>query len=353
MKTDIKTICFFFPHGIGDVVMATPIVIGLKKKYPAAHLTMITRTKIEGQLFGGESDVHDRIAWDIGKKHSLKEKIQFMWRLRRRKFDLLVFDHGIDNIKAAIFSKIIAPRISVGEKGSVFSRLFTLRTNPDYSVHKVTNNWKMLQVLGIHDFADPYVHTEDCDFQVVHSLLKSHSIIPGHFLVIHPGSSAPEFHKRWPVSKYKSFLRQMTGKVNLPVILVGGGDEKDLCNEIGAPYFESGSVVNFAGFLSIKQLAALLSSAHLVIGNDSGVMHIASAVGARTLSVFGPTPHLWSGPFRKNRVVTLSLPCSPCYLEKRFGCGNPICLTNLSENLVLKELDSLIDGKYSHSTMAV
>lgn len=348
-----KSICVFFPHGIGDVVMASPIIIGLKRKYPNASITTVLRSSVEYQLLGGDTSVHELIIWDIHKKHTFKEKLVFIRSLRKRKFDLLVFDHGIDGFKSAVFSFLIAPAISVGEKESFISKLFTHTSQPDYSAHKVVNNWKILEALDIFEKSDPYVYYEESDKKFVQTILKENGFDLNNYLVIHPGSGVWEAHKRWPAETFKKLIHKLRENISTPIIFVGGQDERQLCDEIVADFNTDSLILNEAGKLSIRQLAVLLASSLLVIGADSGLMHIASAVGAKTLSLFGPTPVHWTAPYKNNKIISLNLPCSPCYFDKQFGCGNPICMSNISEALVFKEIIALINEKSMENISAV
>lgn len=334
----IQKICLFFPHGIGDVVNATPIVLGLKAKWPEALITIVTRSKIEYELFGGPTEIDGYIIFDIHKKQTFGSITSFFKTLKRQRFDMIIGDNGIDRIKTPIFFFLLGIKYRVGESNSFFSFLYTHKSIPNHSIHKVYNNNNILKCIGIESNFTPYVFYDESDKEKVLSVMDKYGLSPtDNIIIMHPGSGAWESHKRWPKEKYVSLIKILREKNNDPVIVVGGKDEHELCAFI-TNGFHDDNVYNFSGVLEIRELAALLSISKIVIGADSGVMHIASAVGAKTISIFGPTPYYFTSPFKNNIVITKSLPCSPCYDRMQFGCGKPQCMSSISEWEIFSEL---------------
>jgi heptosyltransferase-2 len=110
---------------------------------------------------------------------------------------------------------------------------------------------------------------------------------------------------------------------------------------------DSGRAVNVVGRTSIAETAALLAQCDLFVGNDSGPMHIAAAVGTPVVAVFGPSnigawgPYSPEGERSPHTVVSRSLPCMPCFYRGhsvglREGCGTRECLTLLDPRPVLQ-----------------
>jgi len=94
--------------------------------------------------------------------------------------------------------------------------------------------------------------------------------------------------------------------------------------------------------LSLVQLASVLEGCRLFIGNDSGISHMAAALGLPTLAIFGPTDHrVWSPRGEKVEVVRIGLPCSPCPEERFFLCKDIQCLHQIEIADVLKGLQRL------------
>lgn len=333
---EINNIGLFFPHGIGDVVNSTPIVLGLRSLQKRIKITLIVRSKVESELFGGPTAVDDVIIFDIHQKHTLRSVLSFLSILRNKKFDMLIADNGTDKIKTPIFFFLLGAKYRIGEKNNLLSHLFTHTIIPDHTRHKVINNNNFLKFIGIEDEYAPFVFYDHSDKNKVVCYLSEIGISENDdFIVIHPGSGAWEAHKRWPKEKYIAFIKLVRTSSSIPIILVGGKDEYELVESIiNASNLRL--LYNFAAKLSIRELAVVLKMSKLVIGADSGVMHIASAVGTNTMSIFGPTPYQYTGPYRNNVVITKSLSCSPCYDRMQFGCGNPICMSLIDELEVYK-----------------
>jgi ADP-heptose:LPS heptosyltransferase len=126
---------------------------------------------------------------------------------------------------------------------------------------------------------------------------------------------------------------------------VGGPDEVDSAAKLESLIGE-GVVLNLAGRTGIHETAAVLERCDLFVGNDSGPMHIAAAMGVPVVAIFGPSNSQAWGPYTppledsKHRIVSRDLPCMPCFyrhhsLGLREGCGPRPCLTGLSASAVL------------------
>ena len=323
---NINKVCLYLPNGLGDVICSTPLISALREYKPALDLIVIIKNKNIAELFGGKTNVDEIIVSDTAS-NSFTQNIQFIFRLRKQHFDLFISDHPG---KTALLAWMIGAKISMGDKNSHFSFLFTHTFTNNFNEHKVVNHWKMLEILGIHFKHNPSIHFEKDD--LIFAEKKISSIFPNtNFIVIHPGCGAWGMHKRWPVKKFEDLITAVIQKHQINIVLVGGDDEIDLCNAI-IENISSKNIGSLAGQLSIRQLSALLSKAKLVIGNDSGIMHLASACDVKTITLFGPTIAAWCAPFVNNIVVSKNLTCSPCYLKMPFGCGHPVCMESIAVN---------------------
>jgi ADP-heptose:LPS heptosyltransferase len=127
------------------------------------------------------------------------------------------------------------------------------------------------------------------------------------------------------------------------VVVVGTVD--DLRQSDGARLKFPAHVRSFVGKLSLRETAELMAAAGVVVGNDSGLSHIAAAVGTPTVMLFGPTPDASLGPMPQNVIVLRAgLPCEPCWFQDRFrACGRKIeCLSRLSVETVIREVSVFI-----------
>ncbi|MEW6377805.1 MAG: glycosyltransferase family 9 protein, partial [Thermodesulfobacteriota bacterium] len=94
--------------------------------------------------------------------------------------------------------------------------------------------------------------------------------------------------------------------------------------------------------LSLLQIASVMEGCQLFIGNDSGISHMAAALGLHTIAIFGPTdPTVWSPRGEKVLVIRREIPCSPCPQERFFLCKNFECLKMIETEEVLKGLEKM------------
>jgi len=124
--------------------------------------------------------------------------------------------------------------------------------------------------------------------------------------------------KRWPVENYIQLAQYLQSQSGLQVVLVGGREDMDNSRAIQKTVPQ---VINATGCLKLPETAILLKCCRLYLGNDSGPLHLAAAMGTPTLGLFGPTAPSQFYPYHppKHTFITKNLPCSPCY---KFG-GSP------------------------------
>ena len=142
--------------------------------------------------------------------------------------------------------------------------------------------------------------------------------IPGDtFIVFHPGASCPS--KRWPKERFVELGKKILGQMPYSLVVVGGDDEKQegafLKNEL------NGNILDLTGQLGLKELAALLKKADVLVTNDSGPGHIAAAVGTPVLTVFGRnqaglSARRWKTLGEKDVVIQKDVGCVVCLAHR-------------------------------------
>jgi ADP-heptose:LPS heptosyltransferase len=187
---------------------------------------------------------------------------------------------------------------------------------------------------------DDYLFPDPEDLAAARNLLNrlfdSGSDVP--FWAVHPGSGSP--HKNWPWDRFleTAILLRSRGRVR-PLFLIGPVEEDTESVPIKA--------VQDAGFPVIRKmtlpvLAALLTLCGGYLGNDSGVSHLAAALGIPTLAIFGPTdPLLWAPRGKAVKVLAPFLPCAPCSHEKMTSCPLQECLDSIPVSQVLEAVEDV------------
>jgi heptosyltransferase-2 len=179
-------------------------------------------------------------------------------------------------------------------------------------------------------------------------------------VAFHPGVGGYAPVKQWPVERFAAVARRLVADQGATVLLVGAAEQADLAARLAVA--TGSGVVDLTGQTSLPVLGGVLRRCALVIGNDSGVVHLASAVGTRSLTIFGPTNADAWAPAGAD-VVTLARtdsggavgrawpaagvalrvgePCSPCYytgftVRARTPCGHRNCLHHLDPSAVTR-----------------
>jgi heptosyltransferase-2 len=164
------------------------------------------------------------------------------------------------------------------------------------------------------------------------------------YFVLAPGATYGS-SKMWPLERYAALARLLLDRTGGAAVIVGRNEEREgagvLADRIGA------GALNLAGTLSLEGLFAVLRGARIAIGNDSGSVHVSAALGVPTVAVFGPTSAEWTAPRGPAvRIVREDISCAPCF-KRECPFGSPRCLAQIGVDRVLEAALSLIDTESS------
>ncbi len=176
---------------------------------------------------------------------------------------------------------------------------------------------------------------------------------PQAYFVFAPGAEYGPA-KRWPISHFASLARSL----RLPIVLLGSGKDSGICEEIlhqtraeTAQSIASGLVLNLAGKTSLIEAFSIIAGAKAVVSNDSGLMHVAAALGVRQVALFGSSSPLHTPP--RNTLAEViwlksdpnyqpALNCAPCF-ERLCPLGHTRCLVDIQPELVRTRLNALLE----------
>jgi heptosyltransferase-1 len=168
--------------------------------------------------------------------------------------------------------------------------------------------------------------------------LRALGLVPGRFAVFHPGVSGFGDFKRWPPARYADLARRLGEERGLPVLLTAGPGEEALADEVAAA--SGGAARRAPPTGSLDRLGALLARAAVVVGADTGPVHLAAVLGVPTVALFGPKdPKVYAPRGPGVRVVWKQVWCSPCRLRR---CGDPVCMTEMRLDEVLPAVEAAL-----------
>lgn len=160
----------------------------------------------------------------------------------------------------------------------------------------------------------------------------------GEFVAIHPGSGSKK--KVWPVDRFLNVSKYIENHLKKRILLILGPAEGGEIQKL----FENKGLKNLiiAKGLSLIQVASIIEGCKLFIGNDSGISHMASALGVPTIAIFGPTdPKIWSPRGENVNIIRKEIPCSPCPEERFFQCKDLLCLKGIEEEDLIKVIERI------------
>ena len=322
-----RRIAFLQTAAIGDTVLSSAIVGSVKRAYPDAQLTFFT----------GSSNYEiaclipriDRIV-----KLPVKRPFEAIRMIREAgTFDLWI-DFGPWPRINALWTFFARACMTVGFKtaGQYRHAVYDRIALHSDEVHELENYRRLLTAvrIPIGDCLPTLVHEE---VPVAQNRISAH---------LFPGGSR-SFLKEWPEDKWVRLLDVLAGR-GMEIYLTGTGVDRERALRVREGMKNRNIVRVVAGEQSIKEVVQLLRSSRLVISIDTGIMHIASALGADLISLHGPTgPGRW-GPLTSNAVALRCSPdCPPCIsLGYDSACGDPRCMDRITVEEVLSSVDALL-----------
>ncbi len=355
---------------MGDAILATSAVGALRRAHPYARIDVLT-AGAGAAVFGMCKAVDEvltlnKAAFDqpTGLLNPLAAAslLALTARLRARSYDTIVLLHHLTTHfgarKFGWLSAAIGATKRVGlDNGHgtfltdrVFDLGFGAKSVHDYGLDVVA-------LLGAdRRGARPEVSVPAEAEGEVDELLRATGV-PEDFVVIHPSVGDYAAARNWYPERFAFVASALYRSFRLPAVLVGASDAMDASQQIAQDVLS----MNLVGRTTVPQLASLLRRARLVIGADSGVVHLAAALEVPTIAIFGPSnQQSWSpvgavseeeflrDPTRSRVVLVRSeIPCSPCFyvgfsLGRRDGCHLRTCLDLLSADRVTQIASAIL-----------
>jgi len=321
----IKAILLIRPGGIGDAVLLTPSIKILKSKFPNSQIHILCEKRNSG-IFSLTKEVNEVYHYD---------KDFEILKCLKNKYDIVIDTEQWHRLSAVIGYLTRSP-IRIGFDTNERKKLFTDRIPYSHEEYEVYSFFHLIEPLigeKITNFEEPFIDIseEDCL-----SLNGNNDKI-----AIFPGATITE--RRWGATKYGEVAKRLSKKGFKILILGSKNDTKD-ANKI-CEY--SDNIFNMAGKTTLQQVACILKKCKLLISGDTGLLHLAYAVGTPTVSIFGSgIEKKWAPRGDKHVVLNKHLDCSPC---TRFGytpkCKNGVlCLSLITVEDVMRAVDKILSN---------
>ena len=301
---------------LGDAVMSLPAIRTIRQIFPHSHVAVIARPWV-ADLYARESSIDQVIRYTSAK--GLGAKRDFAAELRRQHFDAAILLQNAFDAALLTWMAGIPERIGYNRDAR---RLLLTSAIPvpdpgDIPRHERFYYLELLRRAGMIERFPP----TDCirldGIDASRTAGREHLErlgIAGPVIGVSPGAAYGNA-KRWLPERFAAVAQEFKPAA---VLLFGSAGERPLCESVAESLRQAGaSVHNLAGETSLREFIDLAAACRLFLTNDSGAMHVASALGVPTVAVFGATDDTTTGPTGPSaRVVRAHAECSPCLLRE-------------------------------------
>jgi len=336
---DVRNILLSAEAGIGDLLMFTPTIKVIRRSFANVRICLVVASRGSKEVVSGGSLVDEIIEYDQKDKQVIK-------RLQGYTFDLGFAASPSMGWRTALLMYRCKVRVKVGHPFHSRFSIGPFRFKGRYSynvdikegLHYVEQNLNLARCIDLKPLDTDkryefHLNKENRDFAVQY--FKKNRL--RDVLAVHPGCHKLEAHRRW--DKFDQFINEFQKRYpEFNVLVFIGPDEIDIRDTLNIQRTDR---IHIVDNISLKDAAALLESCKLLVSSDSGMAHIACAVGIKTVTIFGPAYPYLSRPFLNNIVISGNLACQPCGDEE--GCRYDIkCVRAVSVNDVLEKGSSCL-----------
>lgn len=342
--TQVQRVLVVRLRSIGDTVLSTPSLFALRRYLPNARIDVLLEDWVAPILEG--SELADNVI-PIG--NGSMSRLGTALELRRQKYDVVFNLHG--GTTSTFLARFTGARHRVGYGNYQYSALYTdlLSSSSDFwgegKTHSAEQQLALLGIVGVPVSDRPKsllsVHA-DADAAIA-ARLEANSIANENFALIHPSTAFAT--KQWAPENYARIAEYLAA-AGVKRVAVASRAEADrlsvLVNKSRVP------VVTFDD-LTLPQITALAAKAEIFIGNDSGIAHIAAAVGTPTVVIFGSSNRDHWRPWTDapNEIVFEKFDCQPCPGYRCEVYGEPKCIQSVSTESVIAAIDRVFKSPAS------
>ncbi len=348
-----EIVCVKF-WGIGNAALMLPALHALRRRYPRARLSVVTLAT-NAPIFHG---VADRVLTVRSRplRACVTDLTSVLARLRRTNIDLAIdFEQFVKTSQLLLFVARARQIFAFDTPGQKRAGLAHVRVPYANDRHTGDSFFDLVRAAGVTDpryEAGGLTPERSAAARLAWRLPSADN---ENLVVLHPGSGDNFPGRRWPAQYFGEVARRLR-TAGYTVVVTGSHPERALAAKVMAA--AGPGVRNFAGRLTLSELVALLARSALLISNDTGPVHLASALHVPVVAMFGPnTPELY-GPRSPGSVAFYEPPpCAPCitnYNYKTSRCRNPVCMQRIDvERVTAAAMNALETRRSDRACLSV
>lgn len=339
--SELKKILIIRLSSIGDILLTTPFIRQARKAYPDSQIDFVIKVEYS-DLLKNNPNINNLIKFDTNKgMRGLKDLKQ---SLLEKKYDIVFDLHNnmrSNYLRLGLQSKY-KYRIKKNKLAQFLFVKFKINRYPE--ITPIAERYLNVGIpAGIKDdekgleFFFDKNSEESINTILEHYEIKQNDV----FYTIAPGAGF--YTKRWSIENFKIFVKNILENHNSKIVVLGNTEDKHQ-GEVLAEY---DNVIDLTGKLTLMQSAILLSKSKVLVSNDTGLMHMATAVKVPVLGIFGSTVKEFGFfPYRsKARIVEIrDLKCRPCSHIGRNNCPKVHfkCMNDISSDMVVENFEKLL-----------
>jgi heptosyltransferase-2 len=326
---------------VGDAIMALPAIRAIRNR-PDSNISILARSHVV-DIYGDQNVADELIVYDHRGKHAgISGRERLASELRSRRFDVAVLLQNAFDAAWLAWRAGIRERIGYARdaRGLMLTKAIPVPKPGQIPSHEKFYYLELLRRSGwIDSLADePFIKLQvtaarraGAADQLVAAGVRTNAV-----RVAIGAGAAYGSAKCWLPSRFAELANHLQAQWDVDVILFGAAGETDVSSAIASEMKRA--PIDLTGKTTVADLPALLSQSHVFVGNDSGAMHVAAAVGLPAVAIFGPTDPFGTAPVTPRHTIVREPPyCSPCFLRR---C--PIdhrCMTRITTSEVEAAVD--------------
>jgi lipopolysaccharide heptosyltransferase II len=342
------------PFGIGDVLFTTPVIQALRREHPDSFIGYWSNSRVK-PILENNPQINKVFALSRGDLKKIYQEsffkglcsaLKLIWELKKEHFDICL-DFSLDH-RYSLLAKIIGIKQRLGFNYKGRGRFLTAGINIDgyHDQHVVEYYAELLKFLNI-----PVVDKNLFLNVLLNDELKARNVLAAAgieetdcLIGIFPGAGGSwgkdAAAKHWPALKFAQVANKLMDKFGAKVVILGDESERKIAEVI--VHAMANKPIDLVGKTGLEILPAVIKNCNLLITNDGGPMHMAVALGTKSVSVFGPVSERAYGPYpasREHLVLKWDIECRPCYNNFRL----PVCDKD-KECLRQVSVDAVLDA---------
>lgn len=345
----IERILFIKPSSLGDVIHALPAVAALRRRFSQARIDWLVEEEaadiVRGHPAVTEVIVSGRKAWarDALRPRrapmALGGALGLLRAIRASRYDLAIDLQGL--LKSGIVAWLSGARHRLGfarsREGSALFLTHRVQT-PEGPVHAVDRYMAVVGALGADTGPRDFTIPVGPEAVARAEALLAEAGRPR--VVLHPSARWPT--KLWEAEGFARVGDALARRAGASIILTGGPGDRATAAVAASMRAKP---LDLTGRLGLKELAAILARADLMVAVDSGPMHIAAALGTPLVALFGPSDPRRTGPYGgRAAILREDLPCAPCLKRRCQIADERLCMRSIGEGAVVDTAIALLQG---------